>query len=99
MLLASFFGRLARLVDRIARDDDDDFGIGIVDHSLASEPRGRGEARRPVEQVFLLIARFAELVEALLYDHMTGRARAVAAACVFEMDAVPQHQIEDRAGF
>jgi len=51
-----------------------------------------------VEQVFLLLARFAELVEALLYDHMTGCARAVATACVFEMDAVPQHQIEDRAG-
>src|SRR5713226_1427504 len=55
----SFFGRLAHLVDRIARDDDHDFRVGIVDHSLASEARGRRESGRLVEQVFLLLARFA----------------------------------------
>src|ERR1700682_1913397 len=94
----SFFGRLAHLVDRVARDYDHDFRVGIVDPPLASEPRGRREPRRLVEQVFLLLARFAELVEALLYDHVTGWARAVATARVLEMNPMSEDYIGDISG-
>src|SRR5271154_6804393 len=93
----SFLSRLADLVNRVARHDDDDFRIGVVDDGLASEPRRRRQPGRFVEQVFLLLARFAELVETLLDDHVTGGARAITAACVLEMHSVPQHHVEDRA--
>src|ERR1700682_5427254 len=94
----SFFGRLAHLVDRVARDYDHDSRGGIVEHRVASEPRGRREPRRLVEQVFLLLARFAELVEALLYDHVTGCARAVATARVLGMNPMSAHHTADRIG-
>src|SRR5580658_11053818 len=93
----SFLGRFADLVNRVARDDDDDFRIGVVDDGLASEPRRRRQPGRFVEQVFLLLARLAELVEPLLDDHVTGRARAITAARVLEMNSVPEHHVENRA--
>src|SRR5260370_40794115 len=94
----SFFRRLANLVYGIARNRDGDCRGGIVDDSLASEPRSRRQSGRLVEQVLFLLARFAELVEPLLYDHVTGCARTIAAARVLEMDLMTQHHIEDRAG-
>src|SRR5260221_6508511 len=79
---------LTHLVNRVARNHHDDFSVGILDNGLASEPRRWRQPRRPVEQVFLLLAGFAELVESLFYNHVAGRARAVPAACMLVMDSM-----------
>src|SRR5438034_10777774 len=39
------------LVDGVARDDDHDLGVGLLDHRLAAEARGGGESRGLVEQI------------------------------------------------
>src|SRR6266481_1505629 len=98
LVRASFFGRLADLVDRVARNHDDDFRVGILDDSLASEPRRRRQPRSLVEQIFFLLTGLAELVESILDDHVAGRACAIAAACMLEMDSMTEHHVENRAG-
>src|SRR5213595_465345 len=84
------------LVDGVARDDDHDLGVGILDHCLAAEARGGGQPRGLVEQVLLAVVGGGERVAAALHDHVAGGAGAVPAAGVLEVDAVPEQHVEDR---
>jgi len=89
---------LADPIDRVARNKDHGLGAGILDHRLASQPRGRRQSRRPVEQIFLLLRGLGQDFEALLHDHVAGCAGAIPAARVFEMDLVAEQDVENRAG-
>src|SRR5580765_1622624 len=84
------------LVDGVARHDDDDLGVGVLDDGLAPEPRRRRETRRLVEEIVLGFLRRREMLPPLLHDHVARRARAVAAARVLEGDAVAEEDVEDR---
>src|SRR5579875_1059352 len=89
---------LAPLVDRVARYEDDDLGIGILDYRLASEARSGGQARRLVKHVLFLLSRLGEPVRALFHDHMAGGAGAVSTASMLEMDTVAKQDVENRPG-
>src|SRR5882762_6223134 len=51
------------LVDRVARDDDHDVRVGVLDDGLAPEAGGRRQARRLVQEVVLALVRRRELLE------------------------------------
>src|SRR5579885_2233345 len=86
------------LVDGVARHNHPDFRVFVLDHRLASQARGGSQAGRPIQQVLLALFRFRQFVVSLLDDYMTGGAGAVAAAGMLQRDAVPEQDIEDRAG-
>src|SRR5215475_9369887 len=86
------------LVDRVARHEDLDDGVVVVDHRLASEARRGRQARRLVEQILLVLLGLREAVEALLHHDVARGARAAPAARVLERDAVGEEHVEDRAG-
>src|ERR687887_442155 len=84
------------LVDGVARNDDHDLRVGILDHRLAAEARGGGEPRGLVEQILLALLGLRERPAAALHDHVAGGARTVPAAGVLQVNAVPEQHVEDR---
>jgi hypothetical protein len=89
---------LAHLVNRKARHHDDDFSRRIRYNSLASQSRVWGQSRCAVEQVLFFFGGFAEQFEPLLHNDVTSGTGAVAAARMLQVDAVPEHYIQNRAG-
>src|SRR5579884_2079369 len=86
------------LVDGVARHHHHDFRVFVLDHRLTSQARGGGQAGCPIQQVLLALLSFRQFVESLLDDYVTGGAGAVAAAGMLQGDAVPEQDIENRAG-
>src|SRR5437879_13096922 len=64
------------LVDGVARDDDHDLGVGILDHRLAAEARGGGDPRGLVEQILFAVAGGGDGLVAALPAPVTGVAAA-----------------------
>src|SRR3989442_1583741 len=76
------------VVGGVAGDDDHDRGVGILAHRVAAGAGGGGEPRRFVERAPLAVVGGGERVAAPLHDQGGGRAGAVPAAGVLEVDAV-----------
>src|SRR5215472_19367839 len=70
------------LVDGVARDEDLDHRVVVLDHGLATEARRGRQPGCLVEQVFLVLLRFREALEAAFHHHVAGGARTAPAAGV-----------------
>ena len=88
---------LANLVDGEARDHDHDFRVVTFDHRLTAKARGWGKSGRLVQKIVLGFFGLRELVRAGFDHYVAGRAGAIAAARVLEMDVMAKHDVENRA--
>jgi hypothetical protein len=85
------------LVNRISWHQHDNFGIRVLDHRLTAKPRSGCQAGRPIQHILFLFGSLRKFVEPLLYDYVTGRTGTIAAACMFQMNAVAKQNVKHRA--
>src|SRR5262245_65504055 len=82
--------RAGDLVDRVARHDDLDHRIVVLQYRLTAQAGARRQAGRLVEHVLLVLLGLAQAVEPLLHDEVAGGAGTAPAAGMPERHAVGQ---------
>lgn len=70
--------------------------MASLNDGLTAEPRARRQARRFVQHILLGFFALREMFFTSLDNHMTGRARAVAATRVFKRHLMAEEHIQNR---